>query len=141
MEGIGILIHKIRCRERDFIEQQIADLDINFSQLRFLIVLFHKDGLTQDVLSKHVFLDKTTVTRLIKPLLAKKYIIRKQDQNDKRCYRLYLTKKARDLIPVMEKTTKRWLKILTKNIDKEKQKIALEVLEQMAKNAENTSIT
>lgn len=135
MKNIRKMLHDIRRAERSFISQQLANFELNCSHLPFLLTMLHHDGITQEELSNLVNLDKTTTARLIKPLLQYKYITRKPDPNDKRCYRLQVTKKGYDIAPALKKIIHKWLKILLKGIAKEEQKIAVKVLKQMAVNA------
>ncbi|MCK4607891.1 MAG: MarR family transcriptional regulator [Gammaproteobacteria bacterium] len=135
MNVISKYIHTIRHAELDFIKQHLAGLDINSCHLPYLLALLHHDGISQEALSKHTHLDKTTISRIIKPLIEAKYVTRKQDANDKRCYCIFLTKKGKGIIPVLQKVIRKWRKILTANTDKDEQKIAFKVLKQMARNA------
>ncbi|MDD6154553.1 MAG: MarR family transcriptional regulator [Eubacteriales bacterium] len=68
--------------------------DLRGAEIPFFIRLSHEDGLTQAELTNMVGVDKALTTRVIRTMEQKGFIIRKQDENDKRQSRIYRTEKV-----------------------------------------------
>ncbi len=65
-----------------------------------LILLDQQGGAcTQQDISNHLQTDKASMVRIIDFLLKKKYVLRQANPQDKRCYLLDLTTKAKKLMP------------------------------------------
>jgi DNA-binding MarR family transcriptional regulator len=66
-------------------------------QFDFLMVLYRKDGISQETLAKTLKVSKATSTRAIKNLEKEGYVYRQRDENDLRAYRVYLTEKGKEV--------------------------------------------
>lgn len=71
--------------------------DITAGQWPLLMMLWEKDGLSQNEITKCSFKEKTTITRLITSLEKKNIILRVRDKNDRRNNFIYLTNKGKEL--------------------------------------------
>lgn len=100
-----------------------------------LTYLFRQEGITQDTISKHVTIDKTTIARAIMKLEALGYIVRHVDPIDRRAYKVYLTDKGRALQPTIEATLTQWTSSLTQGFTPTETQMAYRLLERMAQNA------
>ena len=69
----------------------------------FFMALLHCQGLTQEQLTERVGVDKSATARAVKSLEGKGLLTRVQDEDDRRCNRLYPTDKARALYPSVRK--------------------------------------
>ena len=65
----------------------------------FFMALLHREGLTQEQLTDRVGVDKSATARAVKSLEGKGLLTRVQDEDDRRCNRLYPTDTARQLYP------------------------------------------
>lgn len=68
-----------------------SDLDATPEQWAVLFRLHEQPGLTQSELGDRTVKDKTTVTRILDRLEAKGLAERRNDPQDRRCQRLFLT--------------------------------------------------
>jgi len=100
-----------------------------------LTYLFRQESITQDTISKHVTLDKTTIARAIMKLETLGYVKRHIDLIDRRAYNVYLTKKGRALQPTIEATLTQWTTSLTYGFTPEETQMAYKLLERMTQNA------
>ncbi|MBW2367122.1 MAG: MarR family transcriptional regulator [Deltaproteobacteria bacterium] len=66
-----------------------------------LSTLWLDGGSTAVALGKQLVLDKATLSGIIDRLSESKWIYKKKDEQDNRVYRLYLTDKARQLMPTL----------------------------------------
>lgn len=74
---------------------------IGSGQFDFLMVLYRKDGISQENLAKILNVSRAKSTRAIQNLEKESYVYRQRDENDLRAYRVYLTekgKKVKDII-------------------------------------------
>ncbi|WP_243683766.1 MarR family transcriptional regulator [Methanosarcina barkeri] len=65
------------------------------------MVLYRKDGLSQETIAKTLKVSKATSTRAIKNLEKEGYVYRQRDENDLRAYRVYLTEKGKEVRKVI----------------------------------------
>lgn len=100
-----------------------------------LTFLYQQEGVTQDTISKHVAIDKTTIARAIMKLETLGYIERHVDKVDRRAYQVYLTEKGRSFQPILETTLTRWTTSLTEGFTPEEIQMTYKILEKMTENA------
>ncbi|WP_229394504.1 MarR family transcriptional regulator [Methanosarcina sp. DH1] len=65
------------------------------------MVLYLKDGISQEILAKTLKVSKATSTRSIKNLEKEGYVYRQRDKNDLRAYRVYLTEEGKEVRKVI----------------------------------------
>ncbi|WLR42455.1 MarR family winged helix-turn-helix transcriptional regulator [Bacillus carboniphilus] len=97
MDSIGKWISTIHRYNHIYISRQFETLDIGIGkgQMMFLLFLYKNDGVTQDYISKKLYIDKATVTRAIQKLESEGFVKRTVSPDDRRQNLVYLTKKAR----------------------------------------------
>ena len=76
-------------------------LNINSFQDTYLLQICKNPGITQDQLSKHIYVHKSNVARQVASLEEKGLVYRLNHQDDKRILQVYPTKKALDLMPLI----------------------------------------
>lgn len=79
------------------LEARIAAHGVSSGQWRSLRVLWEEDGLTQRELSLRVGNSEATTVAILRTLERNRFILRKQDLQDRRKTRIHLTPKARRL--------------------------------------------
>lgn len=110
--------------------------DITASEQPFMSALFYKDGVSQDILSRYLFIDKASTARTIQSLIKKGFVKKEKDKEDKRINRIYLTRKGKDCKDGILEVLDNWKDILTSDMSEEEKEIAYDYLERMAKNVE-----
>ncbi|MDP4227826.1 MAG: MarR family transcriptional regulator [Bacteroidota bacterium] len=78
-------------------EKELEAYRIRSGQFDFLMVLYRKDGISQDTIAKALKVSKATTTRAIKNLETEGYVYRERDGTDLRAYRVYLTEKGKEV--------------------------------------------
>ncbi|MDB4293137.1 MarR family transcriptional regulator [Maribacter sp.] len=90
---------------------QNAGLDLTKEQMVVLKKLFEQDGLSQNELASLTYRDKSSLARLLSKMEKKEYIIREQDDEDKRVNNVFLTERGRAVFnetrPVIQKVINR----------------------------------
>lgn len=84
-----------------------AELDVTPEQWGVIAVLYQSGGISQTEIALTAKKDKTNITRILDLLEKKKWIERSAALNDRRAYRVFLTKEgiglAEKLIPIADR--------------------------------------
>jgi len=108
--------------------------------------LWDEEGLTQKEISSRVYRGKTkrgwpSISRVLDILAKKKLITRKADTNDRRAFRIYLTKKGKSIKDELIPIVKQDLKKASGNLSAEEIKELKRMLNQVFSNLGSNSIT
>lgn len=120
-----------------YFNQKFENLNIGSGQYPFLVFLFKNSGVTQEEMSSKLFIDKGTTAKALKKLEEAGYIYKKEDEKDKRAYRVYLTNEGKEITEVVFKVLHNWNDILTSGFTDEEQAFALTLLNKMIINKNN----
>lgn len=101
----------------------------------FDAIHIHTTWHTQDQLIDELQYDRGVMTRTMKALEEKEYVLRSDNPDDCRSYIFSLTKKALDFKPILVGMLYEWNACLLEGIDANTLKIVENALEVMAKNA------
>lgn len=93
-EHYGHWIRKIIRRINNIYDHRLQQYDLTGSQLSVLFQLWKKDGLTQKEIQEILNIRPASVSGLVDTLSSKGFIVRKQDDEDARIKRLYLTEEG-----------------------------------------------
>lgn len=96
-------------------EAGVDDIRPSFGAV--LVPLFEEDGLRLGELATRAGLTKQTLTTLIRRIEAQGYVERRPDPRDGRAARLFLTRKARALEPILVRIIKK-LDRMTRDLDR-----------------------
>ncbi|TDL34216.1 MarR family transcriptional regulator [Jeotgalibacillus sp. S-D1] len=115
---ISIKIHKTDLLLTGFIKTKLEAYNLAPEQNLIMMLLWEKDGLTQNQLVQKLTKDKTNIARMASNLEQKGFIYRSHCDEDKRVIRLFLTPVGKQLgeevIPVAEAFNKTVCTGLTK---------------------------
>ncbi|MGB5361386.1 MAG: MarR family transcriptional regulator [Eudoraea sp.] len=98
---------------------QSEGLDLSKEQMVVLKKLHENDGLIQNELAYLTLRDKSSLARLLAKMERKDYIVRKQDEWDKRVNRVFLTETGRTTFRRTRPIIVRLKEIMEKNIAEE----------------------
>jgi DNA-binding MarR family transcriptional regulator len=111
-----------------------ANLDVTKEQMIVLKKLSYKDGLNQNELAFLTLRNKSSLTRLLSKMEAKKYIIREQDSSDKRIKRVFITETGTATFLKTKPVIKQFISRIEQNIsDLEKQEM-IKILQKIQSN-------
>ena len=110
-------------------------LNINSFQDTYLLQICKNPGITQDQLSKIIYVHKSNVARQVASLEEKGLVYRLTHQEDKRILQVYPTKKALDLMPLIMKMNQQWNQLLMNELPLDDQQKFLEILSFLASKA------
>lgn len=72
-------------------------------QYQYLLRVKENPGINQQDLSLELLVDKTTTAKAVNKLVAKGYILKRNDKTDKRNFNLFLTEKGKDTCVFLDK--------------------------------------
>lgn len=118
-QNIGRLIAILHRQCQIFTNKALKEFSLTSAEYPSLLALYHREGQTQDELSSYLYIDKAAITRIIKSLVTKGFVIKKQDLQDKRCNRIFLTEKAKRKQEDIHKRVMQWNAFITESLDGE----------------------
>lgn len=123
-----------RCSQR-YLDESFREHGIGGGLYIYILALYREDGVSQRHLADLLPVDEATAMRATRKLMGLGLVERKDDPDDRRAYRLYLTRKARDIEPEIKKVLSGWNDLITADFTGEQRELAHEMLRQMAGNA------
>lgn len=94
---ISIVIHQTDLTLTSYVKTKLAPLNIAPEQNLIMILLWEKDGMTQNEIAEKLYKDKTNIARMASNLENKGFIQRVPSKEDRRSLKLYLTDKGKEL--------------------------------------------
>ena len=121
--------------------EQAASFGLSSAQVPIVLMTCSKPGVPQSEIGKLLALEKSVVAKSVGKLMNTGYLIRKQDEADKRAFNLYPTEKALSVYPTLVEHGKTCISLLTENLtDEEKETLSI-LLEKLVQNALNRLCT
>ncbi|WP_440948230.1 MarR family winged helix-turn-helix transcriptional regulator [Methanosarcina sp. T3] len=84
-----------------YMAKELEAYRIGSGQFDFLMVLYRRDGISQETLARILKVSKATSTRAIQSLEKEGYVYRQRDRDDLRAYKVYLTEKGKEIREVV----------------------------------------
>jgi len=103
--------------------------------ISYIRLICSNEALSQEDISKYLYVNKSTVARHVNTLEKNGFLIRQVDKEDKRIKRIYPTEKAKKLFPVIMDYLEEWNNKITNFIKKEDENEAINLLKNLAKQA------
>lgn len=98
-ESIGFLVHQVKLRLTQAIDEKISDLDITAAQWVVLKQIALRNGETATALCKCSGCDTGSMTRMLDRLEEKNLIRRERSTTDRRVVLLHVTENGQALLP------------------------------------------
>ncbi len=109
----------------------LKEFGISNEQGLLLKLVYEMPGCTQTQISEFLHKDKTTITRMIDTLVKKGKLERKSSEDDRRIYKIYVTKETSQQVERISPLFEKRQEELKKIIDEKEYKITLKVLNQI----------
>lgn len=133
---IGRLIANVNNKKNTYMNMLFKQLDLSHGQAIALMEIHKYQVIQQDVLTKHLLIDKSAVTRILKSLEDKELIVKKMSENDRRVFDIFLTQKGEKLYPEIKKIIDETTRTMLKGIDQKQQEQLFELLSKVKRNLE-----
>lgn len=133
---IGRLIANVNNKKNTYMNMLFKQLDLSHGQAIALMEIHKYQVIQQDVLTKHLLIDKSAVTRILKSLEDKELIVKKMSENNRRVFDIFLTQKGEKLYPEVKKIIDETTRTMLKGIDQKQQEQLFELLSKVKRNLE-----
>lgn len=121
-------------RNQSYLGGVLSKYNLSAAEQPFFMALQRREGLTQEELTAMVCVDKAATARAVKSLEQKGYLIRIQDQRDRRQNRIYPTQRAKEISESVSRELLAFNAELTQGISQKDLDIAYTVLLKMEEN-------
>ena len=110
-------------------------LGIGSYQDSYIVNVCAHPGITQEGLSKLIFVHKSNVARQLGSLEEKGFVVRKTDPNDKRNLLVYPTEKAKAALKEIDRITEEWKELIQSGLSDEERATVERYSALLAENA------
>lgn len=134
------LNNKIFRTTQGYLDKVLKEYELSSGSYPYLLVLRENEGISQNKISKELGYDKAMSARTITKLIKLGYLERKEDETDSRAYKLYLTSRAKDVIPKVLEEIHKLVHLITVDLNEEEKSITMDSLNKVLNNIKSTEI-
>ncbi|WP_298555571.1 MarR family transcriptional regulator [uncultured Algibacter sp.] len=127
-------IGKIYRGLNSFSDFLMKSINLEKGQYQFLLRVKENPGINQQDLSSILLVDKTTTAKAIKKLVAKGYVIKKNEKKDRRNLNLHLTEKGKQTCILLDQEEQYATKFSLSEMNNSEQDKILKQLNIISKN-------
>lgn len=121
---------------QSYTDEVLGKYNLSSGTYPFLLKLNMNEGISQNQISKILNVDKAMSARAVKRLIELEYIKKEENHEDTRAYRLFLTDKAKAIIPNIIKELNKWIDMITQGLTEEEKGNVVDSLKKIMNNAE-----
>ena len=132
---------KIFRATQGYLDRVLKEYELTSGSYPYLLVLRENEGISQNKISKELGYDKAMSTRTITKLIKLGYLDRREDAEDSRAYKLYLTEKAKVIIPKILEEIRKLVSLITVNLNEEEKSVTIESLNKVLKNIKKIEVS
>ncbi|MEO9277897.1 MAG: MarR family transcriptional regulator [Nitrososphaera sp.] len=137
-ESLGMaLILATKSLERLADAKMKTELGLTSSQWKIILALNFIEGQTQKEIAEKIYSDSSTLVPIIDKMVQNGLVERRVDPNDRRNNRIYLTKKAGNVVDAIVDIVINMRKIAYKGITNDELKLVRTILDKITANSEN----
>ena len=120
----------------EYFDDTLGEMGLDSNRAGIMIYLYQGwEGSTQDEIAFRFNKDKSLISRTLKSLEKAGYIVRKQDEEDKRYHRIYLSEKGKSMKKTLKTREREWHERLMTGIPEEAIRVFVDSLEKIYDNA------
>lgn len=120
-----ILNNKIFRNNQIHLDKMLKKFELSSGSMPYLFILERKEGVSLHELSRKIGNDKAMTTRTIKRLIELDYVDKVGKEGDCRAYQLYLTQKAKGVLPEIHRKTQEIVDLITVDLSQEEKDVTL----------------
>ena len=128
------LNNKIFRTTQVYLDKVLKEYELSSGSYTYLFMLKENEGISQNKISEELSCDKSMSARTITKLIKLGYINRKEDKADSRAYKLYLTEKAKAIIPKVLEEIHKLVYLITEDLNEEEKIITIDSLNKVLNN-------
>lgn len=122
-----------RCSQT-YLDRKLEKFNLTMGTYPYLLVLNRIEGISQSEISRELNVDKAMSARAVKKLISLGYIKKEENKEDVRAYKLYITDKAKKIVPEIIKIIYGWINIIVDGSSEEDIGISIRFLDNVLKN-------
>jgi len=122
------LNNKIFRTTQGYLDKVLKEYELSSGSYPYLLILKENEGISQNKISKELGYDKAMSARTIIKLIKLGYLDRKEDEDDSRAYKLFLTEKGKDTIPKVLKEIHGLVHLITMDLNEQEKIITIDSL-------------
>ena len=126
-------------KSQSYIGSALSKYNITAAEQPFFMAIQHHKGITQEELTAIVCVDKAATARAVRSLEEKGFLVREQDEHDRRQNRIYATDMTMNLAGAVSKELLQFNELLTQGISPEDIEVIFSGLQKMEKNFSDLS--
>lgn len=134
-KSAGKLINELSKTSHIYFKSEFKTYSIGPAQIRTLLFIAEKEGISQLELSKNLNLDKSSITSQLSILERNGYIKRLTAEQDARMHRIMLTDKTHKILESLKMVFASWTEILLDGFSEEERTEVFSYLDRMQANA------
>jgi DNA-binding MarR family transcriptional regulator len=123
-----MLNNKIFRNNQIHLDKMLKKFDLSSGSMPYLFTLERSEGVSLHELSRRIGNDKAMTTRTIKRLIELDYVYKVGKDGDCRAYQLYLTAKAKAILPQIRGGIQGMLDLITVDLSQEEKEITLSAM-------------
>ena len=128
------LNNKIFRNTQVYLDKVLKEYELSSGSYPYLLILMENEGISQNKISEELGYDKAMSARTITKLMNLGYLDRKKDESDCRANMLYLTDKAKVIIPKVIEKIHKLVHLITKDLNEEAKVITIDSLNKVLNN-------
>ncbi|WP_259472598.1 MarR family winged helix-turn-helix transcriptional regulator [Clostridium estertheticum] len=122
------------------LDKMLKEYHLSSGSYPYLLMLRGNEGISQNKISEEVGCDKAMSARTITKLIDIGYIVRNKDEDDSRAYKLYLTQKAKVIIPKVLYKIHKLVELITKDLNDEEKRTTINSLSKVLNSVKKMKI-
>ncbi len=115
--------------------ERLKDTDLGTTHHAYLFAICRNPGISQEQLSKMIYINKSNVTRNLAVLEKNGYIERRPSKTDKRVMLVFPTQKAEDTLPLLRSVIHDWNTLVAADFTEEELEQLRSMLARIAERA------
>ena len=124
-----------RCANR-YRSDRLSDIGLTGCQHSYIINICANPGITQECLSKKLYINKSNVARQLSSLEENGFVRREQNPDDKRNTLVYPTEKAKNALPIVMNVLRDWSAYLSEGFTEEEITKFTEMMDKISEKAQ-----
>ncbi|MGN0144727.1 MAG: MarR family winged helix-turn-helix transcriptional regulator [Clostridium sp.] len=123
--------NKIYRNTQSYLDRVLKKYGLSSGAYPYLIVIEKEEGRSQMCISREIGNDRAMSARTINKLIQSNFIYRIKDEKDGRAYKLYLTCKAKEIMPVIHTEIQKIISFMTEDLTKDEKEITIKIIKKI----------
>lgn len=132
---LTVYMEYILLNYNNFLKNHLKDSDISTRDFLYLINIFFNKGISQKDLADLMYVSEANITKIVKKLEKKGYVVKNKDEKNKSRNLLFLSKKGELIVYQLVKLSIEWETKLTEAYDVDKRDDIKDLFYELSENS------